>query len=284
MAKSAEIIGLGIAALGAFLLFRKDPATGESALGGLLGGGGSGGGQSADLGDSSSSFPAFDANGDGVVDDRDRSAIYTPGLGDSGGFGGSGSPVADQKAPGFFAGLTDPYNLGAGAAFLGLAGAGSLAGRAAGSLFGRGAAQTAAPVVESAAARATLARTAAPIVTRAATAGAGTFVAAGALGATLGELGVVGLQKAGVTPAIAHVAQRAPVSTAAREGILAATFPVQYVGAVAQGIADPNRSVGQNVREVAQAQANTGRRVLRNASVSNFAAGTRRIGAFIWRH
>lgn len=280
---------------GAYLLLRPDPATGESPLGSLLGGGqgAAGGGDPGDLPLSpSDSFPAFDANQDGVIDDADRSAIYTPGLApggsDDGGPGfdssGSGAPGGGSREPSFLQRAFSPENLGFAALFAvpSLVRGAPAAGRAAASGISRAGSSIVRGV--STAARATgqaagrVAPRAATAVRFATTGGAG--VATGVAGGlALGQGAVTVLQRTGALDAVARTGQRANLSTAQRQGIQAATAPLQYLGAVSTGLAGRG-SVRGNVREVNQAVVQTAQRAARpvaravqNTSVSNFKKG-----------
>lgn len=264
---------------GAYLLLRPDPATGESPLGSLLSGGGesaAGGGDPGDLPLSpSDSFPAFDANGDGVIDDADRTAIYTPGLApggsDDGGPGfdssGSGAPGGGgSRKPSFLERAFSPENLGFAALFAvpALVRGAPAAGRAAASGISRAGSSVVRGV--STAARAT-GQAAGRVAPRAATAvrfattGAAGVATGVAGGLALGQGAVTVLQRTGALDAVARTGQRADLSTAQRQGIQAATAPLQYLGAVSSGLAGQG-SVRGNVREVNQAVVQTAQRVV----------------------
>lgn len=310
MSKTAVTAALALGA--GYLLLRTDPATGQSPLSALLGGG-SGGSDGGGLGDQPLSpltqdpFPAFDANGDGVIDDADRRSIYTPSP-DPTFLDGGGLVPAPSREPGFLARAFSPENLGFAALLTlpALARGAPAAGRAVASgasAAASGLSRGGSAVVRSVgtAARATgqaASRVAPRLATAArfATTGAAGTATGVAGGLALGQGAVTILQRTGALDAIAQGSARQPVSTTQRQAALAGVAPVAYLGAVSSGLAGQG-SVRQNVGEVNTAVRQTTQRAavqtarvvapvvqaVRSTNVQNFNRGVGRIGSSIRR-
>lgn len=242
--------------LGGYLLFRPN-ASGESALSGLLGGG------EASIGDTPLGAPppsSYDSRGSyqprlgptgidaatGINFGTGKDYTSQPTVGvadDAGAMRYGGTPGTGKgKPPGFLSGVRSfftPENLGYTAPFIAIPAAATIAARGAGPI--RSLAQGSGQAIRSAAgAMGRVAPRALPAVS---------FAGAALGGAALGEVGVIGLQRSGALNALASSSQRAPVSAPTREYLQTAFAPLNYLGALASGLAG-HGSVSGNIQVV----------------------------------